>query len=100
MLYITIAQRYGVLITTKNSTDKNYAFMNRVDDTMLDTIPKDLQLNGTNYIVYNESAPLPDAYDVDSIDDYLDDFYLKPLNKEKLLMMLIILSPLMCKWTI
>ncbi|KHC50226.1 iron transport multicopper oxidase FET3 [Candida albicans P37039] len=85
MLYITIAQRYGVLITTKNSTDKNYAFMNRVDDTMLDTIPKDLQLNGTNYIVYNESAPLPDAYDVDSIDDYLDDFYLKPLNKEKLL---------------
>ncbi|KGU25593.1 iron transport multicopper oxidase FET3 [Candida albicans P57055] len=85
MLYITIAQRYGVLITTKNSTNKNYAFMNRVDDTMLDTIPKDLQLNGTNYIVYNESAPLPDAYDVDSIDDYLDDFYLKPLNKEKLL---------------
>ena len=73
--------------------------MNRVDDTMLDTIPKDLQLNGTNYIVYNESAPLPDAYDVDSIDDYLDDFYLKPLNKEKLWMMLIILSPLMCKWT-
>ena len=85
MLYITTAQRYSVLINTKNSTDKNYAFMQRVDTDMLDVIPSDLQLNGTNYIVYNEDASLPEAYDVDSLDNYLDDFYLKPLSKEKLL---------------
>ncbi|EDK46458.1 ferroxidase fet3 [Lodderomyces elongisporus] len=88
MLYITIAQRYTVLVTTKNSTDKNFAFMNKVDDTMLDTIPDDLQLNGTNYIVYNETLfdeSKPEQYYVDSIDDFLDDFYLKPLSKEKLL---------------
>ncbi|KAK6875915.1 Iron transport multicopper oxidase FET3 [Candida tropicalis] len=84
MLYITIAQRYGVLITTKNSTDKNYAFMNKVDDTMLDVVPGDLQLNGTNYIVYNEDADMPDEYFVDSIDDYLDDFYLRPLSNTTL----------------
>lgn len=53
MIYITVAQRYGVLITTKNSTDKNYAFMNRVDIDMLDVIPDELELNGTNYIEYN-----------------------------------------------
>lgn len=85
LIYITVAQRYGVLITTKNSTDKNYAFMNGVDTTMLDSVPADLQVNGTNYIVYNESSALPDAYDIDSYDDALDDFYLKPLSKQKLM---------------
>ena len=85
LLYITVAQRYSVLITTKNETDKNYAFMNRVDIDMLDVIPGDLELNGTNYIVYNEDADLPEPYLLDSIDDFFDYFWLKPLSKEKLL---------------
>jgi len=85
MLYITVAQRYSVLITTKNDTSKNYAFMNKIDDTMLDVIPEDLLLNSTNYIVYDEDNDKPDQYMVDSIDDFLDDFYLAPLNKERLL---------------
>ncbi|CDK28987.1 unnamed protein product [Kuraishia capsulata CBS 1993] len=82
MLYITVAQRYTVLITTKSDTSKNYAFMQKFDDDMLDTIPGDLLLNSTNYIVYNETADLPTEYFVDSIDDFLDDFYLEPLTKE------------------
>ena len=88
LLYITVAQRYSVLITTKNSTDKNYAMMNRVDIDMLDLIPDDLELNGTNYIVYDEKKfeeEKPKPYLLDSIDDFFDDFYLKPLSKEKLL---------------
>ncbi|CAD1813728.1 Iron transport multicopper oxidase FET3 [Candida parapsilosis] len=84
MLYVTIAQRYTVLITTKNSTDKNYAFMNKADDTMLDTIPGDLQLNGTNYMMYNDGDKPGQNY-VDSIDDFLDDFYLVPLDKQEIL---------------
>lgn len=84
MLYITVAQRYGVLIKTKNSTDKNYAMMSKFDDTMLDVIPDELQLNSTNYIIYDEDKAKPEEYKVDSIDDFLDDFYLTPLNKEKL----------------
>lgn len=85
MIYITIAQRYGVLITTKNDTSKNYAFMNKFDDTMFDTIPSDLILNSTNYITYNTLADTPDEYFVDSIDDFLDDFYLRPVSNETLL---------------
>ncbi|CUM53253.1 unnamed protein product [Debaryomyces tyrocola] len=84
MLYITVAQRYGVLIKTKNSTDKNYAMMTRFDDGMLDVIPDELELNSTNYMVYNKDKDLPKEYKVDSVDDFLDDFYLTPLNKEKL----------------
>lgn len=84
MLYITIAQRYGVLIHTKNDTSKNYAFMQKIDDDMLDVIPSDLLLNSTNYIVYDELAPLPEEYYVDEL-DFFDDFYLKPVSKEPLM---------------
>ena len=59
--------------------------MNRVDIDMLDVIPDELELNGTNYIEYNSKADKPEPYLLDSIDDYFDDFYLKPLSKEKLL---------------
>ncbi|OBA23783.1 hypothetical protein METBIDRAFT_37244 [Metschnikowia bicuspidata var. bicuspidata NRRL YB-4993] len=85
MIYITAAQRYDVLITTKNDTSKNYAFMSKFDETMLDLIPDDLLLNSTNYIIYDESLDKPDQYYVDSIDDYLDDFYLVPESGEELL---------------
>lgn len=84
MLYITIAQRYGVLITTKNETDKNYAFMQKIDDDMLDVIPSDLLLNSTSYITYDESAATPEEYYVDEL-DFLDDFYLVPMSGEKLM---------------
>ena len=85
MLYITVAQRYGVLVKTKKSTDKNYAFMTKFDDTMLDVIPKDLLLNSTNYIVYNDSLGVKDVKEnyVDALDP-MDDFYLRPLNNETL----------------
>jgi iron transport multicopper oxidase len=85
MLYITVAQRYTCLVTTKNETDRNYAFMAKIDDDMLDVIPKDLVRNSTNYIIYDKEQPLPEQYMVDSIDDYLDDFFLVPLAKTKLL---------------
>lgn len=84
MIYITVAQRYSVLVHTKNDTSKNFAIMQKFDDTMLDLIPDDLQLNATNYLVYNESAPMPEQAYVDSIDDFLDDFYLTPINKVEL----------------
>ncbi|ODV84388.1 hypothetical protein CANARDRAFT_29246 [[Candida] arabinofermentans NRRL YB-2248] len=85
-IYITVAQRYDVLITTKSETDRNYAFMQKFDDDMLDTIPSDLLLNATSYIVYDDDAELPGEY---YIDDYytgfLDDFYLLPLEEEETL---------------
>lgn len=81
MLYITTAQRYTVLIHTKNDTSRNYAMMQKFDDTMLDLIPGNLELNATSYFVYNTDADLPSENYVDSLDEYLDDFYLVPYHK-------------------
>ncbi|RKP30603.1 hypothetical protein METBISCDRAFT_23146 [Metschnikowia bicuspidata] len=84
MLYITAAQRYGVLVTTKNDTSKNYAFMSKFDDGMFDVIPDDLMLNSTNTILYDESNGAASEYIVDEL-DYLDDFYLQPYNNVTIL---------------
>ena len=61
VLYIAIAQRYAILLTTKNSTDTNYAIVTIADSVLLDTIPSDLQLNQTNWLEYNADAPHPQA---------------------------------------
>ncbi|GME93752.1 unnamed protein product [Ambrosiozyma monospora] len=81
-LYITVAQRYDVLVHTKNDTSTNYAFMQAFDLDMLDTQPKDLVVNATSYIVYDESADMPGEYVLGDV-DYLDDFYLVPLDVEE-----------------
>jgi iron transport multicopper oxidase len=83
LIYITVAQRYGVLIHTKNDTSKNYAFMNAFDTGMLDFIPDDLVLNSTNYIVYDEDADKPDEYFIDDWDAHFNDFYLVPVGAQK-----------------
>ncbi|OWB74272.1 hypothetical protein B5S31_g4059 [[Candida] boidinii] len=82
MIYITVAQRYTVLITTKNETDKNFCFMQKFDEDMLDVTPDDLLLNRTNWIVYNEDAEMPEEYYIDDLDDFLDDFYLEPVEEQ------------------
>ena len=56
-LYLTVAQRYSVLVTMKNSTEKNYGMVMVADSSLLDTIPSDLLLNQTNWLEYNASAP-------------------------------------------
>lgn len=85
LLYITTAQRYGVLVRTKPKTDKNYAFVCGFDDTMLDVIPEKLALNVTNQILYSKDNERPKEIYVDSYDDFFDDFYLRPLSNALLL---------------
>lgn len=82
VVYITVAQRYTVLIETKNTTDKNYAFMQAIDTDMLDTQPASLVVNSTNWIVYNESAELPGELSYPDT-EFLDDFYLEPIEQEE-----------------
>lgn len=77
MIYITVAQRYDVLVHTKNSTDQNFAIMQKFDDTMLDVLPSDLMLNVTNNLQYNHDLDWPEESYVDEL-DFLDDFYLQP----------------------
>lgn len=88
LLYLSAAQRYTILLTTKSSTDKNYPIVSVADATLLDLIPSDLQLNTTNWLSYNEAAP----YDVAmmTVDEStglapVDDMILTPHDRMELL---------------
>ncbi|KAF2497204.1 iron transport multicopper oxidase FET3 precursor [Lophium mytilinum] len=83
MIYITAAQRYAVLITAKNETDTNYAFMGSMDEDLFDTVPATLNPNVTGWLVYDDKKDLPAAAPIDSFDPF-DDFALIPQDKEKL----------------
>ena len=86
-LYIAVAQRYSVLVTTKSTTDKNYAIVTVADQVLLDTIPDDLRLNNTNWLEYNSSAPHEEAaVTLDVVDSLpaFDDFTLVPYDHEPL----------------
>jgi iron transport multicopper oxidase len=83
MIYITAAQRYGFLLTTKNQTEINYAIHGAMDTDLFDKVPKTLNPNVTSYLMYNPSEPLP----LSSYDEPLnpfDDFGLVPVDGEEL----------------
>lgn len=86
MLYITVAQRYTVLLKTKEDTSKNYAIMQLCDTGMLDLQPDDLIVNATSTLSYSSSNDDVTEAFVDSLEDdaFLDDFYLTPVNKTEL----------------
>lgn len=77
-IYITVAQRYDFLVTAKTNVTRNYAMMQALDTDMLDTQPDDLQINVTNNFRYSEDFDDPDAFLYPG--DFLDDFYLTPLD--------------------
>ena len=88
LLYVGVAQRYSLLVTMYNSTDRNYPIVTVADSSLLDTIPQDLQLNNTNWLEYNASAPHPQA--VMKVDDSsqlypFDDISLVPHDRMPLL---------------
>ncbi|KAK9464750.1 Cupredoxin [Lipomyces arxii] len=80
MLYITVAQRYTILLTTKNSTDTNFPMMASFDTDMLDTVPDTLNYNATGWLTYDESGDFPDAAVIYDFDFY-DDFNLVPVER-------------------
>jgi len=87
-LYISPAQRYTILLTTKNSTEKNYPIVMVADASLLDQILPSLQLNNTNWLEYNASAPRSEAVmQVDASTDLVpfDDITLIPSDGMELL---------------
>lgn len=87
ILYITPAQRYAILLTTKAETDKNYAIATVFDSSMFDVIPPELTLNQTNWLEYNPSAPHnPASIPYESSDDItaFDDMNLIPADRKTL----------------
>lgn len=89
-LYITAAQRYSVLLTTKNTPATNFRIVHVMDESMLDTLPDDLITVSTNYMVYDRSQPLPglEKRPFDEVMDSIlpiDDIVLKPLLPDQIL---------------
>jgi iron transport multicopper oxidase len=82
-----------VLVKTHNDTSKNYAIFNTMDVNMLfinkGVIPPplDYNTNVTGWLVYNESAPLPDPPVFYSLGNanFFDDLDYEPLDEEPLL---------------
>lgn len=83
-IYISAAQRYSFLLTTKNETTSNYAFVSSMDTDLFDTLPEDLNWNATGWLVYDETKPNPDPSFIDEFDEF-DDFTLVPFDKQPLL---------------
>jgi iron transport multicopper oxidase len=84
-LYVAVAQRYDILLTTKNSTQTNYAFFANLDQAKFRSIPGYLHPNATGYLVYDSSKPVPpEAPRVGSY-DIIDDFGLVPQDRQPLL---------------
>ena len=77
MIYITAAQRYSVLLTTKNDTAENFAIVGSMDQDLFDQIPDGLNPNVTGWLVYDEAKSLPEPAPVAEFDPF-DDFTLVP----------------------
>ncbi|EFX01412.1 ferrooxidoreductase [Grosmannia clavigera kw1407] len=87
-LYLGIAQRYGILVTTPADMDDFWKIVTVADQDLLDSIPTTLQLNGTNWLVYNNDSSLEPANITVAVSDDLvpiDDMVLLPYDGEELL---------------
>ncbi|KAH0565751.1 hypothetical protein GP486_000848 [Trichoglossum hirsutum] len=83
MIYVTAAQRYSVLLTTKNDTNTNFAFVGSMDQDLFDKVPPGLNPNVTGWLVYDETKDLPKPALIDEFTPF-DDFTLVPQDGEKL----------------
>lgn len=87
LLYIAVAQRYSILITTKDTANKNYAIVTVADQVLLDTVPDMLKLNLTNWLEYDASASHDQAnvtLDVVVENPAFDNFTLVPYDRTPL----------------
>jgi iron transport multicopper oxidase len=76
-LYITVAQRYSVLITTKADTSQNFAILSTLDTGMFDHVPPWANPDVYGYLVYDSKKPLPPVSPLRTYDVF-DDFNLIP----------------------
>jgi len=83
MIYLTAAQRYSVLVTAKNDTNSNFAFVGSMDQDLFDAIPEGLNPNVTGWLVYDDRKDMPAAKEMSEFEPF-DDFALVPHDKEEL----------------
>ncbi|KAI0013177.1 Cupredoxin [Xylariaceae sp. FL0662B] len=86
MIYLSAAQRCSFLLTTKNETTNNYAFVASMDTTLFDVLPEDLNYNVTGWLVYDDAKELPEPALLDDLDSVVfDDMALVPYDNQTLL---------------
>lgn len=78
-LYMTVAQRYAVLVTMKDSTDKNYAISATLDTAMFDHFPSTTNPDVFGFLVYDSKKSLPTPTPLRNY-DVIDDTTLDPLD--------------------
>jgi iron transport multicopper oxidase len=84
--FITVGQRYGLLMKTKPTADQNYAILGSMDEAMYDEMPAYVNNNVTGYLVYNKNHELPPPLTVPASDfTIFDDFSLRSVNEEAVL---------------
>ncbi|KXT04611.1 hypothetical protein AC578_8659 [Pseudocercospora eumusae] len=84
MIYVTAAQRYSFLVTTKNDTNANFAIVSSMDTDLFDSFSPDLPTNVTGWLVYDQAKPNPEPAHLDSWDGQYDDFDLVPQDELEL----------------
>lgn len=90
MIYLTVGQRVSILLKTKpkGEVDSNILIFTAIDESMLDVVPEDLELNSFNYLIYDEKLPNPHApkwaNDHDSFEP-IDDMLVKPFYEREFL---------------
>ena len=78
MLRLAPAQRWDILVTTKNDTSKNFVIFTTLDVNMLFPplgIPNDPTFNGnaTAWLVYDETKPLPPQVTFYELNNFFDE---------------------------
>lgn len=83
-IYLTSAQRYSVLVTTKKSTDRNFAIQSTLDTDMFDEIPSWANPDVNGYLVYDCKIPLPFVPPLRVLNPF-DDMELVPKDRQEVL---------------
>ncbi|GAA5939105.1 uncharacterized protein JCM15063_004427 [Sporobolomyces koalae] len=81
-LTLSVAQRYSVLVTARNTTDSNFLIHAMFDETMFDTVPDGLVVNYTSSISYGEGLPMAPAETRDEL-TLMQDHLMVPIIKEE-----------------
>jgi iron transport multicopper oxidase len=79
-IYITVAQRYAVLITAQKTARKNYAIMAQMDSGMFDHVPPNVNINSAGFLVYDDTKPLPKVTPISKLNP-TNDMKLVPYDK-------------------
>lgn len=83
-IYLTVGQRYSVLVKTKHSSHRNFAIKSALDTNMFDHIPTGFNGEVYGFLVYNTATSLPATRPIQTIAPF-DDFHLVPEDHQEAL---------------